>query len=216
MILTPFDAYVLFNSLRLHFQPKSSYNFFQYGGKLRYSEVSFEKSKDKYIFAKIASKYGNREKYIHLILAMLLDKGTSFWVRDLLSDDSRELFIKYENRLQSLSYAFEKDLDIIVEGKNSEAEIMDLVKVSDPSTNPELLNMYLRGDISLETVIILDTILFGFVGKWTKKLSDTIVWPDIAFKIGKYRPFLQFDKTKFEQIFMNKVREAVISNNKEE
>ena len=53
----------------------------------------------------------------------------------------------------------------------------------------------MQGDILLETVVILDAIT-GFVERENKKITDTIIWPDIYRKIMKYKPFVKFNKDK--------------------
>ena len=53
----------------------------------------------------------------------------------------------------------------------------------------------MREEISLETVVILDSIL-GFMDRESKKITETIIWPDIYRKITKYKPFVDFNKVK--------------------
>jgi len=36
----------------------------------------------------------------------------------------------------------------------------------------------------------------GFVERENKKITDTIIWPDIYRKITKYKPFVKFNKDK--------------------
>ena len=51
-----YAAYVMFQSLKLHFSSKS-YDYFKYHGKTNTTKDSFEKRKDKYTFYKISRKY---------------------------------------------------------------------------------------------------------------------------------------------------------------
>jgi hypothetical protein len=56
-----------------------------------------------------------------------------------------------------------------------------------------IVKIWMQEEISLETVVILNSIL-GFVPRESKKISETIIWPDIKRKIEKYTPFVDFNK----------------------
>jgi hypothetical protein len=38
--------------------------------------------------------------------------------------------------------------------------------------------------------------MLGFVERESKKISDTIMWPDLKRRIKKYTPFVNFDGDK--------------------
>jgi hypothetical protein len=59
----------------------------------------------------------------------------------------------------------------------------------------------MRGDVTLETVIILDHFV-GFIEKFDAKLKDDFLWSKFSFKARKYAPFLlqDLDKKKFAKI----------------
>ena len=54
--MTGYEAFGLYESLKLHFS-KDSYDFFKYNGKTNISVTSFENRKDKYHFYKLSRKY---------------------------------------------------------------------------------------------------------------------------------------------------------------
>ena len=62
-------------------------------------------------------------------------------------------------------------------------------------THPIIIKLLMREEIHLETVIILDSII-GFMERESKKITETIIWPDISRKIRKYSPFVKFDHVK--------------------
>jgi hypothetical protein len=64
--------------------------------------------------------------------------------------------------------------------------------------HPPVIKRYLGGDISIETLTILDMI-FGFCAKIDTKLTDP-VWETVSFKVKKYRPFINIDTTKCKTI----------------
>ena len=65
--------------------------------------------------------------------------------------------------------------------------------------HPLVIQLWMQEEISLETLVILNSIL-GFVDKEDSKISDTIIWPDIKRKIEKYTPFVNFNKSKYVDI----------------
>jgi hypothetical protein len=74
----------------------------------------------------------------------------------------------------------------------------DLLKFPKDSQYPPLLSGYLSKQISIQTVIILDS-LVHFLDNWDKHLKSDFLWPEIKQKLDKYRPFLVFDKDKMKQ-----------------
>ena len=83
-----------------------------------------------------------------------------------------------KKRTQSLSYLFKEEIERVVTGK------FDCMFAKDGSRHPEILKTYLRGEISIETMVILDKIL-GFRQDFDKHLSDP-VWETVSMRIKKY------------------------------
>ena len=54
------DAYRTYLAIRNHF--KTDYDFFKYNGKMKVSNDSFLKRRDKFFFAKLERKYRKNEK----------------------------------------------------------------------------------------------------------------------------------------------------------
>ena len=68
----------------------------------------------------------------------------------------------------------------------------------DGSRHPDILKSYLRDDISIETLVILDRIL-GFRKDWDNKLSDP-VWETVSMRMRKYSPFLNIDVSRYKNV----------------
>ena len=66
--------------------------------------------------------------------------------------------------------------------------------------HPYIIKMFLRKDITLETLVILEK-LAPFVTNFDNELSEDLIWPDISRLIKKYKPFLKIDKEKYNGIF---------------
>jgi hypothetical protein len=71
---------------------------------------------------------------------------------------------------------------------------------------PLLVRMLLYGEVSIETVCILNSLL-KFLPMWDKKITDTIHYPSVSLKIKKYTPFIQFEPTKYKLILKKELHE---------
>tara|TARA_E500000331_G_scaffold284341_1_gene278536 strand:+ start:25 stop:312 length:288 start_codon:yes stop_codon:yes gene_type:complete len=82
----------------------------------------------------------------------------------------------------------------------------DLEKVFNCSKgHPIILKKYLGGEISLETLSILEKI-FSFQSKFDEKLKDP-VWETVSMKLKKYLPFLNINVFHFKKILRNIINE---------
>ena len=196
--LSGYGAYLLFVALKTHFNV-STYDFFKHHGKSRANKNSFEKRNDKFFFEKIARQYKAEELRDFFVANLLEGK---IYVTDLMDDDARDNYIKYISRRQSLTYNYKNDLDkIFRHGPKIAFEVTDV-------SYPEIVTLCIKRSVSIETLVIVDDLL-GFSKKFNKYLGeDDVVWGKVAMKIGKYKPFLKYDKDKFKSILKEKVDES--------
>ena len=71
--------------------------------------------------------------------------------------------------------------------------------------HPIVLKKYLGGEISLETLTIMEKI-FSFVKNFDTKLQDP-VWESVSLKIRKYLPFLNINVFNYKKILRDLVDE---------
>lgn len=191
--MTGYEAFGLYESLKLHFA-KESYNFFKYNGKTNISVTAFENRKDKYHFYKLSRKYSTKEDLTAFIVANLIEKD-GLWVGDLLNDSAEVNFRNHQKVLQSFSYIFESDCQTVFGSQDNPNEVL---KVSG-GDYPPLLTKALRKEIHIESFAMLAEIL-GFMNSWSKQINDTIRWPLFKTKVEKLIPFLPKDTTKYKLI----------------
>ena len=194
--MTGYEAFSLYNSLKLHFS-SGSYDYFKYNGKSNISIEAFENRKDKYHFYKL-SRQNEKEDYIEFLVSNFIIKE-NLWAGDLLQE---EAVIAYKQRMatiQSLGYKFQNDCQKLKDSVSSPNELL----ITD-GDYPKLLIMTLQKDIHLETLVIMNSIM-NFLPMWDKKITDTIRYPEFSRKVKKYTPFLQFDKEKFKSIIMKEL-----------
>ncbi len=189
--MTGYEAFCLYNSLKLHFN-SDSYDYFRYNGKVSTSIEAFENRKDKYHFYKLSRRFTNADQGRDFIVANLVH-DPNVWIGNLLTEESDIQYRKRQKIIQALTYSFSNEIQSLFDGDPNEN-----LMVQD-GDHPVLLTKLLQGDVSIETVCILNTIL-NFVPMWDKKIGDTIHYPRISRTIKKYTPFIQFEPTKYKII----------------
>ena len=196
--VTPFETYRTYLSMKSHFtNPK--YDFIKYGGKSRATLTSFNKRKDKYWFEKTSRKYSDQE-VIDFLLSNFVNATNpqNLWIGEIINSGERT-YAEWKMRQQSLTYMFTEQSENLLSEN-------DLEKVFNCSKgHPIVLKKYLGGEISLETLSILEKV-FSFKGKFDKKLKDP-VWETVSMKLKKYLPFLNINVFHFKNILRGIVNE---------
>ena len=194
-----FAAYALFHALKLHFT-SDSYDYIKYNGKTNVTKTTFSTRKDKYSFYRLSRKFGLTELKDYYLANFLVSDIQ--WVGDILGPDSEENYKKWQKRIQSLTYTFESDIIKLLDRVDVPNELLMVRK----NEFPLLMQCAQQGDITIETLIILDDIM-NFFPMWEKQIYDDIVWPNFKMKCQKYKAFLHYDKEKFKQILKEKIKE---------
>jgi hypothetical protein len=198
MIVTPFETYQHYLSLKNHFtNPK--YDFFKYGAKTRASMTSFNKRKDKYWFEKTSRKYSDKEVVDFLVSNFVAaDNPGNLWIGQIINSGERT-YADWMRRQQSLTYLFkEQSNEFFLETKLEDA-------LNCSKGHPPVLKKFLSGQLSLETLTIYEKI-FHFSTDFDKNLLDP-VWETVSLKIKKYSPFLNTDVFQFKRILREIVNE---------
>jgi hypothetical protein len=200
---TGFEAYALWNALKLHFT-SDSYDYFKYNGKTNVSKQTFTTNKSKYQFYKLSRKYDLEELKNFYVANFIEGKGD--WVGELLQD-GEENYLKWQKRQQSLTYTFENDIMYLLD-KVDGAEFWTMDDYFKPIDGgwPNIITKLMQNKVSLETVCILIDIV-GCMPRWEKQITDDLVWPTWHRLIKKYTPFIQYDKNKFLHILKKKLHE---------
>lgn len=183
--MTPNEALQFYVALRLHFT--SDYDCFKYNFKIR-NKVDYTKRKDKFQLQKIA-KHNDPQG---LILSNVSNKP-NIWAGDIVSDDGMKVYNNWLRRKESLAYTFSEEIKKF-------GNITEAFKITDHQ-HPKALRLYIGEKISLETLVILNTIASpGYYDHWNKELQGDLVWKEMWLKIPKYAPFVKYDKKKFKEI----------------
>ena len=182
-MMDPFDVYKLYNALKLHFE-QDSYDAIKYNYKTTVNPNSFFKRKDKYFFAKI----GKNQKDIQNFFVFNFIEDMKY-VGDMMDIEGQQNYTKHKKIHESIHREFEKDINTITE------QFDNLLVVHTINTPPKIIEMWMEEEVSLETVVILNS-LTDFIRVEGKKITETLFWPDVSRKIIKYGPFVNFSKEK--------------------
>ena len=198
MKVTPFETYQTYLSMKSHFTNRK-YDFFKYGGKSRATMASFNKRKDKYWFEKTSRKYSD-EEVLNFLLANFVstDNPQNLWIGEIINSGERN-YSQWMKRKQSLTYLFKEQSNELLSDNNLN-EVFDCSK-----GHPPILKKYLGGEMSLETLTILERI-FSFVQNFDKKLKDP-VWESVSLKIRKYIPFININMFQYKKILRDLINE---------
>jgi hypothetical protein len=190
-----YDAYKTYLALKSHFTSKT-YDFIKYGGRTRASKDTFEKRHDKYYFHKLSK----RKDVVGFLVANFVYNAQQ-WAGELLqNNDAEKYYVRYQRYRESMAYQFASDLDKLNPSFNNNVLVTE-------GQHPLLLKLFLRDEINIETLVILDDLL-KFMKHWNKSIDDRVVWPDIYLRCKKYKPFLEFDRDKMKKIVLDKFSET--------
>lgn len=195
---TGFASFALYNALKTHFTSKS-YDFFKYNGKTNVSKETFLKRKDKYSFYKLSRKFSLEELRSFYLANFVY--GDASWVGEMTGPEGEVAYKKWQKINQSLSYTFKSDMEKMID-ESSPEEMLIVMK----GQHPKLLRTVMSGEISIETVVILNNLL-NFFPMWDRKIDDDLLWPNWRLKCEKYAPFVTYDKVKFKNILKDAVAE---------
>ena len=196
MKVSPFDCYKTYLAMKNHFT-KESYDYVKYGGRSRASVASFNKRRDRYFFERMSRKKDDDEIIQYFIANFISSEDPGkVWIGEIIQNGETN-FKEWQKRNQSLSYLFGNEVETIFTRDNFDSYFHT------EGQHPKILKAYLRKEISIETLIILDKIL-GFVKRFDKKLDDPI-WSTVSLKIKKYGAFLNIDVLRYRKILKEKV-----------
>jgi len=189
--MMPADAYRCYLALKNHFT-KDHYDYIKYRGKTRASNAAFYKRKDRFWFEKFARQKNDKEIEEFFVSNFIYSTDPStVWIGEMIKEGEGR-YQEWQKKVQSLTYVFKEETESVFENKKVD-DMFDCSK-----GHPPILKIYLRGDISLESMVIYDRIL-GYGKDFDKRLKDP-VWESVSRKIKKYSPFLNIDVSRYKKI----------------
>jgi len=207
--MTGYEACKMYMALKLHFDPDSTYDFFHYEGRIKWlTPEKFDLRKDKWFFHKLAKTYSDNTTCLFFLAANFFD-GATTWVRDMLGEEAKNIYLEKLRIKESLLYLVNEDIDMTLadpQGVLTTEAMRDALRVED-GEYPALLTAAVQGSIHKETLVALNAAM-GFLPIWEKKISDTILFPTFKHKCLAYEPFLGIDKKKLREMLKTKLTNA--------
>ena len=187
----PADAYRCYLALKNHFT-KDHYDYIKYRGKTRASNEAFYKRKDRFWFEKFSRQKNDKEIEEFFVSNFIYSTDpATMWIGEMIKEGEGR-YTDWKKKVQSLTYIFKEEAENVFENKKVD-DMFDCSK-----GHPPILKIYLKGDISLESMVIYDRIL-GYGKDFDKRLKDP-VWETVSRKIKKYSPFLNIDVSHYKKI----------------
>ena len=195
--VTPYEVYQKYLSLKQHFN-KKDYDYFKFQGRVRANESSFEKRKDKHHFIRLSKIYKDEELTKFFVSNFVVSKD--LWVGNATSAEGRQNYIAWKAKIQSLPYVFENEIEVMFDENEN---FNDIFNVED-GQHPPIVRHVFGNEISLETFVILDSIL-KFTSKFNENIEETVIWPELYSMINNYAPFVVVNKQKYVDILKKQV-----------
>ena len=196
--MAPYEVYRAYLALRLHFTT-NNYDVIKQQGRVRASKQSFFKRKDLFAIKKVAEEYSDKDVVDFLV--------SNFVTGDrwggVFDSEAKANYISWKKRMESISYTFQKEIDtLLLFLEKNDLEFKDAFASN--GKHPIILKFYLKKQISIETLVILNKIN-NFTDKLDTLLADDIIWPDVSRIINKYSPFLRIDKVKYDELLRRRI-----------
>jgi hypothetical protein len=196
----------MYLALKLHFTTEN-YDVIAQRGRVRASRAAFAKRKDLYSIKKVSKTYSDEE--VANFLVANFTSGDRWG--GMFDSEAGERYNEWKKRIESLGYIFTNDLDRLIEELDaSNMSFADAFKIT-KTQHPYIIKAFMRKTITLETLVILEK-LEPFLDKFDSEISDKIIWPDISRLMRKYKPFLRFDREKFDAILRRRVGHKLSEN----
>ena len=194
------DCYRTYLAMKQHFT-NPNFDFFEYNGKVKASEQKYQERSDFYFFETMARKLSDQEVKEYLLASFISSTvPQKVWIGDI-KRSGKDSWLAWQKQRQSEQYFVSEDLDRLARCMEEEGYTFNnLFETLDG--HPPALRLYIKGGLSLDTLIILDMVL-NFMPQWDKKFRDPL-WEGLSFKVKKYRPFLSISKPKYIKLIKEK------------
>ena len=197
-----FKAYRYYLAIKLHFTTEK-FNVFENRGNVKGTREAFNARNDRYIFEKLANKYSEDREIIQFFVAnFAYGNETAIYEGQQAEDNLTE----WTKRKQSITQKFIDDLAIILThievNKLPTASIFNFID----SAYPVILELFIGGKISIETLRIIDDI-YPIIEKWQETNSIKYIWNQEMLRIKKLTGFVKYDRIKIDKIFNHFLQE---------
>lgn len=188
-----FKAYKYFMAIKLHFTSER-YDVFESNGRVSGSRAAFERRNDRGLFEKLAKKFDKDQDLIQFLVA-----NFAYGHKNVVySNDSDEYYTLWMKRKESRTQVFKNDLNNIINHMERNRMKGDAL-YSVESGMPELLNLFIGGHVTLETMVILQD-FDDYLLQWEPLI---MLWHDYFLVIRKVKRFVRYDQNRVQLTYNN-------------
>jgi len=191
-----FSVYKTYLAIKLHFSTPN-YDFIKYEGKINAKLDTFTSRNDRYFFHKLSKKY--KEEEIVDFFVSNFAKNEKVWSKQLLEDEYNKTFLQFRKYKESVNYHFRSDCSLLADRFINDGISLNDGFRSDNGQHPRVLRLLIQGKIDSQSAIILDSVL-SYFKNWDKTINEKVVWPKIAMRLDKLRPFVIYNDTECKLI----------------
>jgi hypothetical protein len=184
------DLVNIFESIRMHFMA-DKFDAVSRGFTRRIAEEKLVGRKDIFAFQKMAKRLQSVDNGIEFCVGNVIAGET--WFPSFTEDN----MLKYQKSIQSLGHNLQADCKKLAEQYNLDQCLQHQV-----GNYPIIVQKQLEGQVSFETVIVLQS-LTNFLDHANKRITETLLWPDLYRRYKKYSTFVLFDKERIKQIVLD-------------
>lgn len=193
------EVYSIFHALKLHFN-STNYDFHKFHGRIK--AVLKPIDKDYWCYQKLAS-YDN-DTILGLCISNII-KNPKIYIRNLLSDESKEEFYFWQNRVKNKEDILLLQMKYIIKNR-----FPDVLEQLESENKYQLLSsLFFQELLSLESIILLNE-YFKFTKNYIE--NDNIIFDHLFYKLKKYKPFfnnLEFSKIQKIIIFLENYKPSL-------
>jgi len=183
--MNEFQFHLRYRAYKLHFT--TDYDIIKYQGKVKgdslFAQNKFEKSPQKRLYTSLLKFDCDKFLVSNFII------NPNYHITELNSMPCKENYRKWVDRFNILSYNTSQELsnyDSLKELKSFKNNI------------PLILNDYLKGSLSAESVVIIDQVILK-LDEWAE--IDHPLIQDNILKLRKYRSFIKLNNQSLKKIF---------------
>lgn len=197
--INSFQSYKLYLILVNAF--KKGYDPVKYSWKIRVSQNSFEKRKDKYFFEKIQKSFDIFEQQKIFMVNLLANQDQ--WIGDMLNQDQIMFYRKYMSRFNDLSILFKEDLQNLILFCKSKGRMFKSLFLIEDNKEPMIFKLLQNDSIQYETFILLDS-YFNIIEMLDE--SKNFIWDQYSVRIKAYKNLFVIDKLEVIKILKESLK----------
>jgi hypothetical protein len=202
-MLTPYEVYCTWLAINTHFKQTDpflvgkKYNFVRSNGRINTNQQAFDKRPDRKLF-NVAKFDTVRDVVVSYLSYVSVNRGNLPSIKDLLEWTEHETLTirKWTGKIEALDHTLKTDL-----GKLTKFKLDYLIK---PKTGyPKLIEKWLHGTISIETIILLGQTL-GLFKVWAVLYKETPYYDILLEHLrlwNAYSFFLNINQERVKEIW---------------